>query len=123
MDWCVKNYANANHNPVAHLNRDHSTDVVKMSVGPGQIVRLSADGSSDPDGDTLSYRWWQYDEADSYEEKVDIISPKSRNAYFTTPSVRSSKTIHIILEMTDDGKPNLTSYRRLVITVNPDGKP
>lgn len=119
MDWCVKDYANANHNPVAHLNRDQSIDVLKMTVEPGGIVRLSADGSSDPDGDTLSYRWWQYDEADSYEDKVDINNPNSRNAYFTTPSVHSSRTIHIILEVTDDGEPNLTSYRRLVVTVNP----
>ena len=31
MDWCVENYANANHNPVAHLNGDRSTNGAESS--------------------------------------------------------------------------------------------
>jgi len=123
MDWCVKDYANANHNPVAHLNGNDSADVQTLSARSGQTVHLSANGSHDPDGDELSYHWWQYEEADSYEGSVDISGSTLRNASFTAPSVNSSRTIHIILEVTDNGTPNLTNYRRLVITVNPDGKP
>lgn len=122
MDWCVKSYANANHNPVAHLNGDGSTGVLKITVSPGQTVKLSANGSSDPDGNDLSYSWWQYEEGDSFEGTIDITYSTSKNAYFLAPYVKSSRTIHIILEVTDDGKPNLTSYRRLVVTVNPDSK-
>ncbi|MFC1633285.1 nucleoside hydrolase-like domain-containing protein [Planctomycetota bacterium] len=123
MDWCVKSYANANHNPVAHLNGDKSTDVLEMTVVPGQTVNLSTNGSSDPDGDDLSYRWWQYEEADSYEDPVGISGLTSKVARFTAPPVGSSRTVHIILEVTDNGKPNLTSYRRLIVTVTPGGKP
>jgi hypothetical protein len=47
----------------------------------------------------------------------------SKNASFTAPSVGSSQTVHIILEVTDNGRPNLTSYRRLVVTVEPGSKP
>ena len=123
MDWCVKNYVNTNHNPVAQLNGDRNTDVLKITVTPGQTVNLSANGSGDPDGDTLSYRWWEYEEADSYEGVIGISGSTSKNARFKAPSVSSSKTIHIILEVIDDGKPNLISYRRLVVTVNPRSKP
>jgi hypothetical protein len=119
MDWCVKDYAGANHNPVASLNGDSSTDVIKMTAGAGQTVRLSADGSSDPDGDDLSYRWWQYEEADSYEGAVKISGPNLKNAAFPAPQVGAAETVHIILEVTDDGSPPLTSYRRLLLTVNP----
>ena len=123
MDWCVESYANANHNPAAHLNGDGSTNVLEMTVVPGQKVNLSANGSSDPDGDNLSYRWWQYQEADSYESTVGISGSTSKNASFTAPSVGSSRTVHIILEVIDNGGPNLTSYRRLVVTVDPGSKP
>ena len=59
-DWCVKPYAEANHPPVVKLA--HARD---LSVRPGEQISLSAEGTTDPDGDTLSYRWWQYHEADS----------------------------------------------------------
>lgn len=123
MDWCVKSYTSANHNPVAYLNGDGSTNVLETTVRPGQAVHLSAVGSSDPDGDDLSYHWWQYEEADSYEGTVNISGTHSENTVFTAPSVGSSRTIHIILEVTDNGEPNLTSYRRLIVTVDPNRKP
>jgi Cellulose-binding Sde182, nucleoside hydrolase-like domain/Cellulose-binding protein Sde0182, C-terminal domain len=122
MDWCVQSYANANHNPVAHLNGDGSTNVLETMVASGQMVQLSANGSSDPDGDDLSYHWWQYQEAGSYEGTVSVSGSHSKNASFTAASVDSSRTVHIILEVTDNGNPNLTSYRRLVVTVNPGGQ-
>ena len=123
MDWCVRDYANTNHNPVAHLNRDGDTNVLHMTVAPGQTVSLSADGSSDPDGDSLSYSWWQYREAGSCDGPVAMDGATTKNASFTAPSIDSSSTIHVILEVTDNGSPSLTSYRRLVVTVNPGDRP
>ena len=122
MDWCVKDYAGANHNPKAYLNGDDGTDVIRMTVKPGQRVILSADGSSDPDGDDLSYHWWQYREVDSYKGTIKITGANSRNASFKVPSVNTPATIHIILEVTDNGKPNMTGYRRLVVNLLTGGR-
>jgi hypothetical protein len=123
MDWCVRTNDNANHNPAANLNGDRGRDVMKTTVSPGQIVHLSARGSSDPDGDRLGYHWWQYKEADSIESTISISNPNSMQADFEAPPVDSVKTIHIILEVTDNGSPKLTSYRRLVVTVDPEREP
>ena len=123
MDWCVQTYSNANHHPVAYLNGDRGRDIVKTTVSSGQIVHLSAMKSSDPDGDHLRYNWWQYQEAGSLESTISISDPSAEHAHFKAPSVDAVKTIHIILEVIDNGSPKLTSYRRLVVTVDPDFKP
>jgi hypothetical protein len=128
-DWCVKSYENANHPPVVKLA--HALDV---KVKPGQTVKLSAKGTSDPDGDRLHYRWWQYEEADTYKGTVEITGAEKQNASFTVPSdAGHAKTIHIICEVTDNGSPPITRYQRVVVevddplvnpgfTLNADGK-
>ena len=66
-DWSVKPYEEANHPPVVVL--DHAT---ALKVRPGETVKLSALGTSDPDGDDLQYRWWQYREAGTYDGFIGI---------------------------------------------------
>jgi hypothetical protein len=66
-DWCVKSYKNANHPPVVVLHH-----AANLKAKPGETVTLSAEGTSDPDGDTLHYRWWQYPETDTYKGAVEI---------------------------------------------------
>ena len=80
-------------------------------------MNLSAAGSRDPDGDDLRYTWWQYGEADSFEGSVQIRNSTSQDASFAAPQVNSEKTIHVVLEVSDNGRPSLTSYRRMVVTV------
>ena len=38
---------------------------------------------------------------------------------FPAPRSSSARTIHFILEVTDNGSPPLTSYRRIVLTIDP----
>jgi len=116
MDWCVKDYDNANHNPVAIINKDKTKNVVYISARPGSFVKISAKKSYDPDGDKLSYKWWIYKESGTYEGKVTIRKDNSNNPIVNIPEDAQGKTIHVILTMQDDGYPQLTSYRRLVIT-------
>ncbi|MCF7708448.1 MAG: DUF1593 domain-containing protein [Verrucomicrobia bacterium] len=112
-DWCVKSFEEANHPPVVVLG--HATD---LKAQPGATVKLSAKGTNDPDGDKLSYRWWQYEEADTYSGTIEIRNGVQRDASFTVPGdAGNEETIHIICEVTDDGMPSLTRYQRVVIEI------
>ncbi|QRK11284.1 DUF1593 domain-containing protein [Archangium violaceum] len=122
LDWSNTSvYANANHPPVAAFKSDTSKQIIHLSAVSGSTVSLSALGSSDPDGDTLSYQWFQYREAGTYSGAVTLSGGTSREASFTAPTVTSPATVHIILTVRDNGSPQLTSYRRVVVTVSPAG--
>jgi hypothetical protein len=112
-DWCVKSYENANHPPKVVLG--HAVD---LKVRPGAQVKLSAQGTSDPDGDTLNYRWWQYQEADSYHGAVEIQDAGKQEASFTVPNdAGEGISIHIVCAVTDSGVPPLTRYQRVVAEI------
>lgn len=114
-DWCVKSYAEANHPPVVKLA--HPLDI---KVRPGEKVPLSAEGTSDPDGNALSYRWWQYQDAGSYPGKLKIENATKVDASLFIPAdAKPRQTIHLICEVTDSGTPPLTRYQRVVVTVTP----
>ena len=118
MDWCVADsFEQANHNPVAVFQGDKSKAVAMMTVKSGQRVNLSAAGTNDPDGDRVSCRWLTYDEAGDFKGTVEIANSTSPEAYFVAPQVDEAASIHIILEVTDDGQPCLYSYRRVIVTV------
>ena len=69
------------------------------------------------DGDRLEYRWWQYADVDTVERLIGITDSTSETrAGFVVPD-EPGKTIHIILEVTDDGSPPLTRYQRIVFTI------
>lgn len=114
--WTTKSYKACNHPPVPVLaHPDHFT------VKSGQQFHLSAKGTHDPDGDSMSYRWLQYPEAGTYKGLVSF-APYSSNLYdlpVTAPVVTSAQTIHFILKVTDKGTPALTRYKRVIVTVEP----
>ncbi|MFY0688556.1 MAG: DUF1593 domain-containing protein [Cyclobacteriaceae bacterium] len=111
-DWCVKSYEEANHPPKVVL--DHANDLIAK---PGTLIELSAMGTSDPDGDQLTYEWWQYEEADTYEGEIDLKGSDNQAASFVVPASSEGKTIHIVCEVTDNNTPPLTRYQRVVVEV------
>ena len=116
MDWCVAaKYADANHHPEAVVNGIKGKSVVSLTAKPGQLVTLSAKGSADPDGDKITARWFQYTEAGTCA-RVDLRGKDTMNVSFLAPN-EPGKTLHMILELRDDGKPNLPAYRRVVVAV------
>ncbi len=114
-DWCVKSYEEANHQPVVKL-----AHACELKVRPGQRVSLSAQGTTDPDGDELTFHWWQYREAGSYDGSIEIRDAGKQDASFTVPSdVEKKRTIHIICEVMDTGTPRLTRYQRFIVDIKP----
>jgi len=110
-------YADANHPPVVQLG--HAAD---LAVLPGVTVQLSAQGTTDPDGDELDYEWWHYPEAGSYDGAVEVQSASSPNAAFAVPADAAvGETIHLVVEVTDRGTPPLTRYQRVIVTVGAGG--
>jgi len=119
LDWQVKPPGEANHAPVAHVNGDATRHVLQLRVRSGETVSLDASGSNDPDGDQLTYKWWQYREPGSFDGQIALANPEGRRTSFVAPDVPNTRTLHVILEVLDDGKPQLTGYRRVVFTITP----
>jgi hypothetical protein len=116
MDWCTKPYRACNHPPVPKLATPEA-----FSVKSGEQFYLNADGSTDPDGDSMSYWWFQYREAGTYHGVVSF-RPYAANLYnlpVTAPQVTTPQTIHFVLQLTDKGTPALTRYKRVIVTVLP----
>jgi len=117
MDWCKMSFEEANHPPVARVNQPE-----RFTVKSGDIFKLDADGSYDPDGDALSYWWFQYPEAGTYKNMVSF-APYSENLYnlhtIEAPVVDSPQTVHFILRLTDKGNPALSRYKRIIVTIIP----
>jgi PelA/Pel-15E family pectate lyase len=111
LDWCVKEFKDANHAPVAKAK-----GALKRDVKPGETVKLEAT-ATDPDGNKLTCKWWQYADADSATATVAIANADSLDkASFVAPS-EPGKQVHIILEVTDSGIPPLTSYQRVICNI------
>lgn len=120
MDWCVKNYDEANHHPVVVVEGDTSQQILQRTVRAGQSITFSASGTRDPDSDDLNYRWWHYAEAGSFRKQVELQNAATPIVTLVAPRVEPSTRVHLILEVTDSGEPPLTGYRRVIMTVDPD---
>jgi hypothetical protein len=135
MDWTMKEYKDANHNPVVIVNGESSKEPIFIAAKVGVPVMLSAVGTSDPDGNNLTYKWFYYQEAASAISKPvkpeEIIGERGETEVEVQPRVRiegseqeeakflpqSEGVAHIILAVQDDGEPSLTSYRRVILEI------
>ena len=106
-------YEEANHPPVVVLNNK-----LDMMALPGETINLSAEGTTDPDGDKLKFIWWQHHEADTYKGTIEIKGSNKKTASFVVPAdAKAGNTIHVICEVKDNGTPQLTRYQRVVIEI------
>ena len=115
MTWCTKSYAEANHPPVPVLAHPE-----EFTVRSGEVFCLDAFGSTDPDGDNLSFVWFQYPEAGSYKKLIAINGAENLSRLsVTAPDVERKETAHFILRLTDKGSPPITRYKRVIVTILP----
>lgn len=112
-DWCVKDPGEANHPPTVKL--DHREN---LSAEPRQQVKLSV-SATDPDGNSLSYRWWYYSGPGTYLGTPTIENPNGPSAVLSVPADASmGDALHAVCEVTDNGSPSLTRYQQVRISVS-----
>ena len=113
--WSVTpTYAGANHEPTVSVRGSTA-----VSARPGETIRLEG-LTSDPDGDAVTVRWWQWGGRDvgTYPGKVAFSNPTALATSVQVPTdALAGQTIHLVLEATDNGTPALTRYQRVVVTV------
>jgi hypothetical protein len=116
MDWTVKSYDEANHPPVPELNHAE-----RFTVRSGAYFNLDARPTTDPDGDSLEFYWFNYPEAGSMKEFDATIGSAENMArvHVRAPEVDRVEQLHYILKVTDRGEPPLTRYGRVIVTVEP----
>ncbi|MDR7131555.1 hypothetical protein J2X69_003919 [Algoriphagus sp. 4150] len=121
MDWTIKPYKEANHPPKPKLS---SPDRITAKIG--ERIDLSAEGSTDPDGDQLTYEWFYYSEPGAFTiasgrtaTPLKIENADKPKAHFIIPKAQRLGDIHIVLAVTDRGTPALTRYKRVIVTVEP----
>jgi hypothetical protein len=112
LHWSVTpKYRGANHEPAIKIEGP-----LHVLAAAGEKIRLNG-AVSDPDGDVVSVKWWQLG-VGTYPKQVTILALTSVQMQVLMPKdAVGGQTIHLILEATDNGKPSLTRYQRVIITV------
>lgn len=115
-DWCVaESFEKANHPPVLVVEGDRTQNPVLRQAPVGSRLTLDAAATADPDNDKLRYEWFVYSEAGTYEGVVTLADATAPKCTVAIPPDAAGKTIHVVLQVTDDGEPPLTRYRRVVV--------
>ena len=99
------------------VSNDTITLTVPPSVGKNDVftIRMDASKSFDPDGDGLSFLWWQQPEIG--HTRIAIEASDESIATIRIPAKAIGDTVHLICEVHDNGPFHLVSYRRIIITI------
>ena len=116
IGWTTLAYDKANHPPIVRLSGPD-----RLTVRSGEVFTLSAEGTVDPDGDSLSYVWFNYTEAGTLKAPIPTIGAENIfHMSFKAPVVTKPETAHFILRVTDKGTPPLARYKRVIVTILPN---
>lgn len=108
-DWCVMDYAEANHSPVVKAVGPNL-----INASPGESLTLEIE-TSDPDGDKLEVEFWIYQEVGTYQGEA-ILNGEG-NQVIVSLDDSSLGQLHVIAEVTDNGMHPMTRYQRFVVEV------
>ncbi|WDK22618.1 cellulose-binding protein [Colletotrichum graminicola] len=144
MKWSLNpDLESTNHHPVIVVNGSRSLTPLRFEAEAGSVIELNASETYDPDGDKLTFKWWQYREPSATqwlvhyevsELEIEKLDPEGKKIKVTLPGPEKScmdlisrqplskgQLLHLILEVTDSGTPALTSYRRVLIQTTNKG--
>lgn len=113
MKWTLTGeYAEGNHPPVVQV-----VGGTMRQVSLGGSVRLAAE-VSDPDGDKVEVKWWQYKEEGTYEGIVRIEEDGEGCVVISVSGdAEKGQTVSMVLQGRDSGEFPLTRYGRVMISV------
>jgi hypothetical protein len=115
MDWCVKDFLQANHAPDVRV-----AGAVVREVRSGQTVVVDASASRDPDGNHMELFPLFYPEASGFQPAPpDIKKVNGLKVKFKVPTVEKATTLHLLMMVHDDGSPRLTGYQRIIFEIEP----
>ncbi len=117
LDWCrTAARDSANHSPQVVVNGNSVAEPYYVNAAPGERIQIDASQSQDPDNDRLDFFWWIYPEAGGLQKAPILENAQSQISSLTLPLAWNGATVHVILEVTDDGLPPLTAYRRIILS-------
>jgi hypothetical protein len=90
---------------------------IEIDARVGDKLGFDASKSSDPDRNELSFNWFFYDEISDAKSVGIKTKSGSSKCSIEIPKGMEGRDIHLIMEVTDNGIPSLTSYKRMVIHV------
>ena len=129
VDWCLTDDDTAvNHAPTVSV-----TEGIDLTAAPGEEVALTAVGE-DKDGDALSYRWWRYFEADTYQDTeyanevvaddslgllIDLTRDVAEGEPLDTIAITGADEAQMSFTVPEDAKPGDTIH--MIAEVQDDG--
>lgn len=107
MAWAQNGTGNTN--PVVIVNGVSGITPLYINARAGETLTIDASATYDPEGNDLSFLWWEQKEALCALSEEKVLS-------YTVPT-NATKAIHIICEVHDNGEFNLVAYRRIIINI------
>ena len=112
-DWCVKDYAEANHNPVVRLS------AYDLTAKPGETVTVKGSVS---DVHPFTAKWWLYEDGSVYAGDLATVAWSADDHLglsFTVPAdAKAGDYFNLILEARNEHETPMTGYGQLIVKVN-----